>query len=380
MQGIGSLISALGEGQDTEAIHLTKGELKKVQKTLGQKGKRNPLTGLLGFWSEADQDAMEDAMDQADADMGDSYGSNVGEGGYTGPGSPAATSEDSGYDYTDEGYATFDDPGYGIGGLDGSDTQTDAELDAWNKAQFQELDESGILDSKAALEAGMNELGNMPMSFWDEVSERGFWSTLFNHLPGMLPGVNVQAYHNDPEGTQDRTTWGIGELIGDVLSLGTGGAGFGILGMLADEQLSRPTTSKGFREMTAAREAGKSYGTLTDLDENPLTSLAGLVGWDESKLANLESPKGDPLEYEGDSDSDSDNKLRRALRMAKTLDDQANIDPEPEVPSNIDLDMVDLIDRKNIDRENWYRRYQEGGEPIFSGTEFAGPAYYEGTA
>jgi hypothetical protein len=66
--------------------------------------------------------------------------------------------------------------------------------------------------------------------------------------------------------------------------------------------------------------------------------------------------------------------------MAQVLNDQANIDSEPEVSSNIDPDVVNLID-DNIDRKNWYRRYQgPRGEPVFGETEFAGPAYYEGTA
>jgi hypothetical protein len=419
MQGIGSLISALGEGPDTEAIHLTKGELKKVQKTLGQKGKRNPLTGLLGFWGgsiggdEGDQaeeaaeaqEAAEDAMDQADEDMGDSYGSNVGEGGYTGPGSPAAAAmgDSYGMSIADEmtaidelGWTNTPFGGGYVGGIGDLSTQTDEELDAWNKAQFQEFDEFGIPDSTAAHKAGMNELGNFPMSFWDEVEERGFFSTLLNHLIGILPGVNVQAYHNDPGRTQDQTTFGIGELIGDLTSLATGGFGYGIGGMFLDEHLSRPTTSEEFRDMTAAREAGKSYGTRIDLDwdnKNPPPSLAELVGLDqlpldkdEAKLASLESPKqdkphtfGDPPEYQ-DSDSDSDNKLRRTLRIAQVLDKEANIDSEPEVPSNIDSDMVDLIS-DNRDRENWYNRYQgPRGEPVFGETEFAGPAYYEEVA
>jgi hypothetical protein len=189
---------------------------------------------------------------------------------------------------------------------------------------------------------------------------------------------------------------GTGGIAALLLTLASGGAALpitakGLLGSLGVNALYTGTVGK--TEFGKDLEAGldkitdpisDAIGAITD----PISSAVGDAwdavtapvskGW-ESLMEALEndepvSPDWSDYSDRGTSDSgDEDNRLQRTIKIAQALNDQANIDPEPEVSSNRVSDMVDLIDRKN-----WYRRYQEAeGEPIFGGTQFAGPAYYE---
>jgi len=419
MQGIGSLISALGEGPDTEAIHLTKGELKKVQKTLGQKGKRNPLTGLLGFWSEADQDAMEDAMG-----YGPSAGPTGGVEGDSGdPAGIAAAVMNAELDAVDKYGGDYDpsdlyvdDSGgdsWGInrlpvttiqnvwgGGPGGSTALTiggrDRELD--DRAQrmleeeaeeldldFQDPDpqEEGIL-SISEIEGMIDQSQRDTTMDWDEeVKRTGLITTLLNHLMGFgwAPGVDVRATYAPGV---NKTTWSPLEAAVDVLTAGAGSplvSGLaGLLGLQGAARDFDPTTVT-FDNRDQERTPDKTVEEYAKVDEDESgRSIADRTLETVASFFQGSAIPGDPnqdLNLYPDSDSNgSDNQLRRTIKIAQALNDQADIDPEPEVPSNIDLDMVDLIDRKN-----WYRRYQEaGGEPIFGRTEFAGPAYYEEVA
>ncbi len=65
--------------------------------------------------------------------------------------------------------------------------------------------------------------------FFKEMDNRGFFSTLGNHIAGIFPGVDVQARQyvgNNPNGptvaAPNNTTWNPGRAAGDLFSFATG--------------------------------------------------------------------------------------------------------------------------------------------------------------
>jgi hypothetical protein len=429
MQGIGSIISALGEGQDTEAIHLTKGELKKVQKTLGQKGKRNPLTGLLGFWSEADQDAMEDAMEDA---MGPSAGPTGGVEGDSGDPAGVAAAAAAMGDYPGDMSDYDDDLGFAIGditSLYGGGREVEGARS--NPSSGMGLGDRSIADwGPGGTPKGFGpgeQFGPQKSDGGGSVygTDRGGYTNTYlgqENVVGPNPGYgfggygladhlakrDAYDYSYDDLGNIKEEDWfdgsgGILSLLGGIVGMASGVGFFPSLLVNAGftNTFGRiPVVEDVNKALTEAKN--EVVGSIIDLLPEGVEGLGenvkGAVGdlWDtvtkpisegwpsvKEALENDEPVPTDWSDYgldSGGEDEDEDDSLQRTLRMAQVLNDQANIDSEPEVSSNIDPDVVNLID-DNIDRKNWYRRYQgPRGEPVFGETEFAGPAYYEEVA
>ena len=71
---------------------------------------------------------------------------------------------------------------------------------------------------------------------FEEFQQRGFFSTLFNHLLGAIPGFNVTAYRDAPSKTDFSAVRAAGDVTG--LALGVPGFGDAVYGIA--EELGRP--------------------------------------------------------------------------------------------------------------------------------------------
>jgi hypothetical protein len=231
------------------------------------------------------------------------YGGFEGEGGYTGPDSPAEFGDQGGDEWSpgvgrdESGYLPthqlYDDTPVDAGPTDEEILSSNEEIIRYPESTnlYARIDrpitdtifksestgrkygdptiplgqddpvEEGLASIKEAAIRGAiaDAMATTPMSWEDEVTRRGWGSALMNHLPGAIPGVSIQATY-DPN--RNIYTAGLGELIGD---LAFGPASGLMLGQL-DKQLGTQTTLNPYTPPERSKALEGQVAQLIDMD------------------------------------------------------------------------------------------------------------------
>ncbi len=158
-------------------------------------------------------------------------------------------------------------PGGGVfGGGRGSESNTSEAIaravaaKAGKEAAAAEAQrQKGIMDLENQKRAHAKQTEDL--SFFEEVEQRGWPTTLANHLMGMIPGVDVKAqtYSNMPGSRAPSvTSMGAGRLAGDLMGMGLGIPG---IGDLAQAGLDKMSSEEGFGTTDISDLAGALSAT-----------------------------------------------------------------------------------------------------------------------